>query len=81
MHNIDSVKIKSEWDLDQLREYVKEKIKPHTVGNFKDGIFQKELYQDLHKMGILQAITPLEYGGRAAKVSDLIWIVRELAYE
>lgn len=80
MHNIDSVRIKSEWDLNQLRQFVKERVQPTSIQHFNEGVFEKEIYQELHKMGIMQAITPVQYGGRGAKVSDLIWIVRELAY-
>ncbi len=80
MHNIDSVKIKSDWDLSPLRQFIKEKVQPNSINHFKEGFFEKELYVELHKMGIMQAITPIQYGGRGAKVSDLVWIVRELAY-
>lgn len=77
---IKDVRIISEWDLQTLRKFVRERIAPTSLKNFNSGKFQEDVYQELHQMGVLQAITPEQYGGRAAKVADLIWIARELAY-
>jgi alkylation response protein AidB-like acyl-CoA dehydrogenase len=80
MSQMTQVKIQTDWDLSWLRRFVKEVIRPNSVKAFQEGVFDRKIYESLHQEGILQAITPKEYGGREAKVSDLIWIVRELGY-
>jgi|GEM_PF-217704 len=75
-----SIKIESDYNFEEFKKFVQNRILPLTTTAANTGHFDREIYESLHQMGLLQSATPKDFGGRGLNVTDLIWLVRELAY-
>ncbi len=80
MNGLRAVNLDTELDLTWLRQYVNEVIAPENARDPEGQKINFAIYEELYKQGIMQVVTPKEFGGKEASVIDLCWIVRELGY-
>lgn len=67
-------------DLLNLREFVLDELIPKTAQNDRNAHFDPSTFRRLFEMGWMSATVPKTYGGQEMSLSDLIWVVREIAY-
>ncbi|HVK62581.1 MAG TPA: acyl-CoA dehydrogenase family protein [Bdellovibrionales bacterium] len=82
MSSIQSIRVKVSDDIDLglIQKFAREKLVQLEASDRDSQEFLMEIPKFLHDNGILQIVTPKEFGGREAAVADLIWIIRELSY-
>jgi len=68
------------FDVEPLKKIVREIIQPNTLKYDKEAFFNRSLYEELQKIGVMCSIVPRKFGGPDLPVSDLVWIARELSY-
>lgn len=74
------LKTTSSYDLSSLKRFVNEKIIPGSKDRDVNSEFPVSLFDELHRLGWMQAFIPEEFGGLGASTSELIRIIRALAY-
>src|SRR4051812_31471142 len=80
MKTIQTVQIDTGINLDNLRQFIENKVIPAASLSDKDDSFPTEIFAELHRLGWLQAFIPQQFGGGGLPTSDLIHIAREIAY-
>lgn len=75
-----TIQTKPSLDLSELRKFVLNHVLLNAQERDKNSTFAWDIYEKLHSMGILHAPLPKALGGAGMPVSDLIYIMKELAY-
>lgn len=74
---IKEIRLASDLDLTWLKTF-RDQVRSRHAKDPDSQAFDIEAFQELHRGGILQLVTPTEYGGKGAKVIDLAWVIREI---
>jgi acyl-CoA dehydrogenase len=75
-----SIPIHPTIELESLKDFVQKNVMPMAQHRHLNSIFDKDLYDRLHKEGWLTCALPQDLGGMSLGTSDLIWFIKELAY-
>lgn len=77
MSGLNEIRLTSRLDLTWLKEFI-QKVRANEAAEPDSQKFDIEIYHELHRQGVMQLVTPPEYGGQGAKVIDLAWVIREM---
>ena len=66
--------------IDTARRFTKERIIPVAAKCDQESRFPREVFQEAHKIGLVNPTLPIEYGGAGLSDVDSSFITEELAY-
>ncbi len=75
-----TLKIKSEINLDALNQLLVSQVDPHLLGWDKQAYFPAEIFLEMHRIGLIPMSLPTAFGGKNAPMVDLLTIVEKLGY-
>jgi acyl-CoA dehydrogenase len=66
--------------IETARRFARERIIPVAAACDRDSRFPKDVFDEAHSIGLVNATLPIEYGGAGLSDLDSIFITEELAY-
>ncbi len=74
------IPVQTDLDLSSLKTFVRDEILPFVNDKNRPKEFPKQILESLHQQGWVQAYIPTSLGGSGISTSDLIHVMREIAY-
>ncbi|MDZ4676581.1 MAG: acyl-CoA dehydrogenase family protein [Oligoflexia bacterium] len=75
-----SIQTAPTFDLQYIKNFTREMIIPGSQERDRNAHFAHNIYAELHKLNIMHAVVPKTLGGLEMPVSDMIWVIKELAF-